>query len=106
NILEAARAKAPNAAIVYSSTNKVYGDLEYVGFEETGTRYIAPRFPNGFDENTRLDFQSPYGCSKGAVDQYMLDYARLFSLKTIVFRHSTIFGGRQFATFDQGWVGW
>jgi CDP-paratose 2-epimerase len=55
---------------------------------------------------TPLDFHSPYGCSKGAADQYMLDYARIFGLKTIVFRHSSMYGGRQFATYDQGWIGW
>lgn len=106
NLLEATRTQAPNAVVVYSSTNKVYGGLEQVRLEETATRYVTPDFPNGFAENTTLDFQSPYGCSKGAVDQYMLDYARLFGLRTIVFRHSTVFGGRQFATFDQGWMGW
>jgi CDP-paratose 2-epimerase len=53
-----------------------------------------------------IEFHTPYGCSKGAADQYMLDYARGFELNTVVFRHSTIYGGRQFATFDQGWVGW
>lgn len=106
NVLEAARAHAPGAVVVYSSTNKVYGGLEQIRLEETATRYVAPDFPAGFDESTRLDFQSPYGCSKGSVDQYMLDYARLFGLRTIVFRHSTVFGGRQFATFDQGWMGW
>jgi CDP-paratose 2-epimerase len=53
-----------------------------------------------------IEFHTPYGCSKGAADQYMLDYARGFGLNTVVFRHSTIYGGRQFATYDQGWVGW
>lgn len=106
NLLEAVRLKSPKSIIVYSSTNKVYGDLEFAGFEEKETRYICPRFPKGFPETVTLDFQSPYGCSKGATDQYMLDYTRLFGVRTVVFRHSTIFGGRQFATFDQGWVGW
>jgi len=106
NILEAVRKHSPQSIVLYSSTNKVYGDLEVGGFEETETRYLSKKFPRGFPETVTLDFQSPYGCSKGAVDQYMLDYARLFNLKTVVFRHSTIFGGRQFATFDQGWVGW
>ncbi|HGB3219749.1 TPA: CDP-paratose 2-epimerase, partial [Salmonella enterica subsp. enterica serovar Javiana] len=59
-----------------------------------------------YDESTQLDFHSPYGCSKGAADQYMLDYARIFGLNTVVFRHSSMYGGRQFATYDQGWVGW
>lgn len=106
NLLEAVRKHSPGSIVTYSSTNKVYGDLEYVHYEEGPTRYVAPGYPKGFDETTRLDFQSPYGCSKGATDQYMLDYARLFGLKTIVFRHSTVFGERQFATYDQGWVGW
>lgn len=106
NVLESVRRHAPHAILTYSSTNKVYGDFEWVRFEEQETRYIAPDYPQGFDEKAPLEFQSPYGCSKGATDQYMLDYARLFGVRSIVFRHSTIFGGRQFATFDQGWVGW
>jgi CDP-paratose 2-epimerase len=106
NLLEAVRKKAPEAIIVYSSTNKVYGGLEQFHFTEEKTRYVCASKPAGFGEEVGLDFQSPYGCSKGAADQYMLDYARIFGLKTIVFRHSSIFGGRQFSSFDQGWVGW
>ena len=106
NVLESARKHTPEAAIVYSSSNKAYGDLGSLKLIETETRYAAPDFPDGIDETTPLDFHTPYGCSKGAADQYMLDYARSFGLKTAVFRHSTIYGGRQFATFDQGWVGW
>ncbi len=106
NLLEAVRRYAPEAIVTYSSTNKVYGDLEQLTYEETSTRYIAKGFENGFDENLPLDFQSPYGCSKGATDQYMKDYHKMFGLKTIIFRHSSIFGGRQFSTSDQGWVGW
>lgn len=106
NILEAVRKYCKNAIVTYSSTNKVYGDLEHIRYDETTTRYKAPDFAEGFDERMGLDFCSPYGCSKGAVDQYMLDYARIFGLKTIVFRHSSIYGGRQYPTFDQGWVGW
>jgi CDP-paratose 2-epimerase len=106
NLLEAVRQHAPNAIVVYSSTNKVYGDLEQYTYVETDTRYQCVEYPNGFDEQTQLSFHSPYGCSKGAADQYMLDYARIFGLKTVVFRHSSMYGGRQFSTFDQGWVGW
>lgn len=106
NLLEAVRQHVPEASVVYSSTNKVYGDLEQYTYEETDTRYICAEHPRGFDENTPLDFRSPYGCSKGAADQYMLDYARVFGLNTVVFRHSSMYGGRQFATYDQGWVGW
>jgi CDP-paratose 2-epimerase len=106
SLLEAVRLYAPEAAVVYSSTNKVYGDLEQYAYQETATRYECIEHPRGFDEKTPLDFRSPYGCSKGAADQYMLDYARIFGLKTVVFRHSSMYGGRQFSTYDQGWVGW
>ncbi len=106
NLLEAVRQHAPEASVVYSSTNKVYGDLEQYTYRETDTRYECIEQPNGFDELTQIDFHSPYGCSKGAADQYMLDYARIYGLKTVVFRHSSMYGGRQFATYDQGWVGW
>lgn len=106
NVLEAVRLYSPETAIFYSSTNKVYGDLEQFDYIETDSRYQCVDFPKGFDENVGLDFHSPYGCSKGSADQYMLDYARLFGLNTTVFRHSSMYGGRQFATYDQGWVGW
>ena len=106
NILEATRALSPEALIAYSSTNKVYGDLEWLRYEETPTRYRLPEYPDGLDEALGLDFSTPYGCSKGAADQYVRDWARVYGLKTVVFRHSSIFGGRQFASFDQGWVGW
>lgn len=106
NVLEATRRFAPAAVVAYSSTNKVYGDLDWITFDATETRYAARGFEAGMDESLPLQFASPYGCSKGAVDQYMLDYARIFGLRTIVFRHSSVFGGRQFSTYDQGWVGW
>jgi CDP-paratose 2-epimerase len=106
NLLEAVREFSPDSAILYSSTNKVYGDLEQFTYTQTDTRYICDQCPNGFDENITLDFHSPYGCSKGAADQYMLDYSRIYNLKTVVFRHSSMYGGRQFATQDQGWIGW
>lgn len=106
NLLEAVREHAPDAAVVYSSSNKVYGDLAAVKLVEERLRYSSPTHPRGVDESAPIDCQTPYGCSKGAADSYMLDYARMFGLRTVVFRHSTIFGGRQFATFDQGWVGW
>ena len=106
NVLEAVRTHAPNSAVIYSSTNKVYGDLEQYRYRETETRYVCVERPQGFDESTPLDFHSPYGCSKGSADQYLRDYHRLFGLKTVVFRHSSMYGGRQFATADQGWIGW
>lgn len=106
HVLEAVRKFSAHTAVFFSSTNKVYGDLESYHYEETETRYLCREFPNGFDETVPLDFRSPYGCSKGAADQYMLDYHRIYGIKTTVFRHSSMYGGRQFATFDQGWVGW
>ncbi len=106
NLLEAVRLYSPNTTVIYSSTNKVYGDLEQFTYKETETRYVCVEKPNGFDENVSLEFHSPYGCSKGSADQYMLDYARIFGLNTAVFRHSSMYGGRQFATYDQGWIGW
>jgi len=106
NILEAIRRYAPDAIVTYSSTNKVYGDLEWMDYYETPTRYSASDYPSGFSEALPLEFRSPYGCSKGTVDQYMQDYSRVFGLKTVVFRHSSMYGGRQFSTADQGWIGW
>lgn len=106
NLLESVRTHCPEAKIFFSSTNKVYGDLEDLEYEETDTRYKIPQYPNGLPESIGLDFRTPYGCSKGAADQYMLDYHKCFGLKTVVFRHSSIFGGRQFSSFDQGWIGW
>lgn len=106
NLLNAVRLYSPESTIIYSSTNKVYGDLEQFEYRETETRYECIDKPNGFDESVNLDFHSPYGTSKGSADQYMLDFARIYGLKTAVFRHSSMFGGRQFATFDQGWLGW
>ena len=106
NILDSVRKYSQNTHIFYSSTNKVYGDLEQFNYEETDTRYICKEYNNGFPENINLEFHSPYGCSKGAADQYMIDYYRIFNIKTTVFRHSSMYGSRQFATYDQGWIGW
>lgn len=106
NVLEAIRKYSPQTAVIFSSTNKVYGDLENYRYTETDTRYLCEDYPNGFDESVPLDFRSPYGCSKGCADQYMLDYARVYGIRSVVFRHSSMYGSRQFATFDQGWVGW
>lgn len=106
NVLEALRLHSPDSIIVFSSTNKVYGDLEDYRYSETETRYVCDDFPNGFPETVPLDFRTPYGCSKGAADQYIRDYYLSFGLRSVVFRHSSIFGGRQFASYDQGWIGW
>ncbi|MCL4368411.1 MAG: GDP-mannose 4,6-dehydratase [Actinobacteria bacterium] len=106
NVLEAIRLMAPDAMMLYSSTNKVYGSLEDLEYDELETRYTLPGFPEGLDETLQLDGYSPYGCSKLAADQYVRDYSRVFGLQTVVFRHSSMYGGRQFATYDQGWIGW
>ena len=106
NVLEAVRQYTPETAIIYASSNKVYGNLDHLDLVEAPTRWQPRSIQNGVDESTAIEFHTPYGCSKGAADQYMLDYARGFGLNTVVFRHSTIYGGRQFATYDQGWVGW
>jgi CDP-paratose 2-epimerase len=106
NLLNAVRLYSPESVVIYSSTNKVYGDLEQFQYEEKNTRYSCIDKPNGFDETVNLDFHSPYGTSKGSADQYMLDFARIYGLKTVVFRHSSMFGGRQFSTSEQGWIGW
>ena len=106
NLLDSLRKYSPDTAVFFSSTNKVYGDLEQYEYEEGEKRYTCKQFPNGFDESVPLDFRSPYGCSKGAADQYMLDFYRIYGIRTTVFRHSSMYGSRQFATYDQGWVGW
>ncbi len=106
NVLEAVRQYTPQTAVIYASSNKVYGNLDHLDLVEAPTRWQPRTLQNGVDESTAIEFHTPYGCSKGAADQYMLDYARGFGLNTVVFRHSTIYGGRQFATYDQGWVGW
>jgi CDP-paratose 2-epimerase len=104
NVLEAARAMLNPPPILFTSTNKVYGGMEEVAVElgDGGYRYADGRV--GVSEDQPLDFHSPYGCSKGAADQYVHDYARIYGLKTVVFRMSCIYGTRQFGTEDQGWV--
>lgn len=105
-ILELIRTDLSDTQLIYSSTNKVYGDLEHLSYIEHETRYSIEGYENGIPEGIRLEMSSPYGCSKGSADQYILDYAKNFGVKSIVFRHSSIFGKRQFSTFDQGWIGW
>ncbi|MCY3005757.1 MAG: GDP-mannose 4,6-dehydratase [Planctomycetota bacterium] len=106
HLLECTRKWSPKALVAYSSTNKVYGDLRHLDYSQNDTRYVLAQFPDGIDETMPLDFASPYGCSKGSADQYVRDWFRNFGLDTVVFRHSSIYGGRQFATADQGWIGW
>ena len=106
NILETIRKYSKKTSLIFASSNKVYGDLNNYSYKETKTRFQIRKNFKFFSEKNYLDFKSPYGCSKGSADQYVLDYARVFGLKTVVFRHSSIYGGRQFFTYDQGWLGW
>ena len=105
NVLEAARRSGRKPFLLFTSTNKVYGSLHAVPVHVAGTHYAAvePDF-QGVTEDAQLDFHSPYGCSKGAADQYVRDYARIYNLPTVVFRMSCIAGPRQFGNEDQGWV--
>jgi len=106
NVLEAVRTCAPEVIVLYSSTNKVYGKMADLEVVETKGRYRYADHPDGISESRPLEFYSPYGCSKGAGDQYTLDYARIYGLRTVVFRQSCIYGPRQFGMEDQGWVAW
>ncbi|MDO8658561.1 MAG: GDP-mannose 4,6-dehydratase [Candidatus Levybacteria bacterium] len=106
NILEAMRLHAKNSIFLYSSTNKVYGGLEDLKIIENKIRYEFINLPFGVSETQSLDFHSPYGCSKGAADQYVRDYSRIYGLKTVVFRQSCIYGPHQFGVEDQGWIAW
>jgi CDP-paratose 2-epimerase len=107
NMLELVRtSKGKQPAFFYASTNKVYGGMEDIVVEKGDTSYYYRDFPRGIPEDRLLDFHSPYGCSKGAADQYVRDYARIYGLKTVVFRQSCIYGYRQFGIEDQGWVAW
>ena len=104
NLLEAAREVADDPIFIYASTNKVYGAMNQVGIVEETSRYRYRDCPAGVPESYPLDFHSPYGCSKGAGDQYTHDYARIYGLRTVVFRQSCIYGPMQFGVEDQGWV--
>ncbi len=104
NLLEAARKCTQPPIVLFTSTNKVYGGMEEVEIEEHETRYAYAALHQGVPETQPLDFHSPYGCSKGAGDQYVRDYARIYGLRTLVMRMSCIYGPRQFGIEDQGWV--
>jgi CDP-paratose 2-epimerase len=95
SLLEAIRIHNPKVCVLYASTNKVYGDLKH---------HIRSSHPEGVTEDERLEFISPYGCSKGTIDQYMQDYYRSFGIKTVVFRQSCIYGPHQMGVEDQGWI--
>ncbi len=106
NLLDAVRLRHEAVPVIFASTNKVYGDLADVELDTLHGRYEPKSFAarRGIDETRPLDFHTPYGCSKGAADQYVLDYARSFSVPTAVLRMSCIYGQRQMGTEDQGWV--
>lgn len=106
NVLEAARLSDRDPIVIYSSSNKVYGKLSGHQIRETESRYELLDLPFGVAEDQPLDFQSPYGCSKGAGDQYVLDYARIYGLRTVVMRQSCIYGPWQLGSQDQGWLAW
>jgi CDP-paratose 2-epimerase len=104
NILEAVRQQAQPPHVIFTSTNKVYGATEHVAIREEATRYTYAAYPLGIAEDQPLDFHSPYGCSKGSADQYIIDYGRIYDIPTTVLRMSCIYGPRQFGNEDQGWI--
>lgn len=106
NILEAARSQRTPPILIFSSTNKVYGGMDEEPIIETKSRYMYKNLKFGVSEKMNLDFHSPYGCSKGAADQYVRDYCRIYGIPSVVFRQSCIYGPRQFGVEDQGWVAW
>ena len=106
NILEAVRINGKKPIFIFSSTNKVYGAMENVKVINKKGQYLYKDYPYGVSEKINLDFHSPYGCSKGAADQYVHDYHRIYGIPTVVFRQSCIYGPRQFGIEDQGWVAW
>ncbi|MBE7536257.1 MAG: GDP-mannose 4,6-dehydratase [Anaerolineales bacterium] len=106
NALEAARLSKKDPIFIYSSTNKVYGGMDDVQLIEESTRWLYKDLEHGCSESQPLDFHSPYGVSKGSGDQYVRDYARIYGLRSVVFRQSCIYGPRQFGIEDQGWLAW
>ena len=106
NVLEAVRTSGQDSVLLYSSTNKVYGGMEEIRIVRQQGRYLYQDYQRGIPENAPLDFHSPYGCSKGAGDQYVRDYARIYDMRTVVFRQSCIYGPHQMGMEDQGWLAW
>ncbi len=106
NVLEGIRRGGGKPVVLYASTNKVYGNMEHEGVELRNGRYAYKHLARGVSETAPLDFHSPYGCSKGTADQYVRDYARIYGMRSVVFRQSCIYGPRQFGIEDQGWVAW
>jgi CDP-paratose 2-epimerase len=106
NVLEAIRKAGHKPFVIYSSTNKVYGETLEHKLVEQKTRYKYAKLPHGLPETQQLDFHSPYGCSKGAAEQYVRDYSRIYGIPSVVMRQSCIYGPRQFGVEDQGWLAW
>ena len=106
NVLEAVRKQSPKTIFINASTNKVYGKMANIEVVQRAGRYEYASLAAGVDETQPLEFHSPYGCSKGAGDQYTQDYARIYGLRTVTMRQSCIYGPRQFGIEDQGWVAW
>ena len=106
NVLECVRLYSPAAHVLYASTNKVYGELSHLKVVDKKDRYEYQNPKKGVTEDMPLDFHTPYGCSKGAGDQYVIDYSRIYDLKTTSLRQSCVYGPRQFGMEDQGWVAW
>jgi len=106
NVLESIRNSNKQTPILFASTNKVYGGMDDLNISESDTRYFFSDAQEGVSEERPLDFHSPYGCSKGAADQYVRDYSRMYQIPSVVFRQSCIYGPRQFGVEDQGWVAW
>jgi CDP-paratose 2-epimerase len=106
NLLDAVRRHCPEAVFIFASTNKVYGKIAAAGYELQGNSYAYTNRYNGIPESEPLDFLSPYGCSKGAADQYTLDFSQIYGIPATSFRQSCIYGAHQFGIEDQGWVAW
>ena len=106
NLINAINNFSKQTKFINISTNKVYGDLVWDKIEELETRFSSIQNNDGYDENTPLAFSGPYGCSKGSAEQYVLDYKKTFDLNATSLRLSSIYGPNQYATFNQGWIGW
>ena len=103
NLLESIRKFSPKSILINLSSNKVYGKIEKIDLKEKKLRYASNHL---VDERYPLNFESPYGCSKGAADQYVVDYAKLYNLRTVSLRLSCVYGENQWGTEDQGWIAW
>ena len=106
NVLESIRTNNLKSTLIYTSTNKVYGNLDSAKVKLNKKRYIYKNNIKGIDENHKTDFHSPYGCSKGAADQYVRDYSRMYGINSYVLRQSCIYGTNQYGIEDQGWIAW